>query len=166
MFNDLKLRDRAFYQLHVTHAINLQVDLFLARNRDTYTSRSNMVQQALLQKLARDRPLLARNPATDPLSLGRLLPVRKAAEKAEARRVRRWCVVIDADVDAVTRDFLNAYGARHGALCRFVEDAIQELMDPAIRHAGTSRAELQVPKSLPLPPFAPPGHQGCGALLT
>lgn len=166
MYNDLKLRNRAFYQINVSLAISRDVDLFLARHKEKYTSRSNMVQQAVEQKLQREQPLLPRNPATDPLCLAHLLPDRKSAEKREARRTMRWCIVIDADVDAITRDFLNAYGARHGALCRFVEDAIYELMAPSTRRTGSSPFKLKIPRSLPLPPFARPGHQGHGALLS
>lgn len=153
MWNNLKSRKSAFYQVYVTCDRNKDVGIFLKANKAKYGSRSRMVQQALLQKLERDRPLLSRNRAIDPLHLAQGLADRRVSEKRIARRSVRWCLMLDNAVDIQVRDFLNQYGARHGALCRYIDDAVIELIDPSKRRrtAALHSDPIRIPKNMPMP---------------
>jgi hypothetical protein len=158
MWSNLKTRQCAFYQVYVTTNRDSDVKAFLKANKNEYSSRSNMVQAAVLQKLGRDKPLLSRNPAIDPLRLAQCLSERRVDEKRIARRVVRWCLVLDVAVDIQVRAFLREYGARHGALCRYIDDAILELIDPTKRR--NTAAKEKVPRDaihtlseMPLPPL-------------
>jgi hypothetical protein len=146
MWNDLKTRHCAFYQVHVTSERHKAVSDFLKLNKAKHPSRSAMLQTALLEKLERDKPLLNRNPAIDPLRLAGSLVERRAEEKRRARRVVRWCLVLDVQVDEKVRAFLKAYGARHGALCRYVDDALAELIDPSLIRSAARNAPRQTVK--------------------
>lgn len=138
MWKNLKTRDLCFWQLHVSAETDQTIKTYLkTTDGQQFNSRSNLVQRAVEKKLEHEMPRLRNGVSHDPLRLSHDLPNRKAEERAKARRHIRWCVVLDRAVDRKVRSFLKTYGARHGARCRFVDDALRELMttNEAAMHA-------------------------------
>lgn len=129
MWENIKQRDLAFWQLHVSSDMDRSISAYLkSPGGSRFRSRSNLVQEAVRRKLERDAPILADNLGHDPLRLSHDLANRRAEERSIARRHVRWCVVLDRAIDRKLRAFLTKYGARHGAHCRFVDDALRELI--------------------------------------
>lgn len=129
MWENVKERSLAFWQLHVSKDLDHSVTKFLKSPPGRqYRSRSNLIQCAVEEKLGRDASLLKQGVQNDPLRLSQDLPARKAEERTRTKRHVRWCVVLDRHVDRQLRSFLAKYGARHGAQCRYVDDAVTELI--------------------------------------
>lgn len=129
MWKNMKTRDLCYWQLHVSSETDRTIKNYLNTPQgQQFNSRSNLVQRAIEDKLDREVPRLRKGVAHDPLRLSHDLPYRKAEERAQTRRHVRWCVVLDRAVDRKVRSFLKTYGARHGARCRFVDDALRDLM--------------------------------------
>lgn len=129
MWENVKERNLAFWQLHVSKDMDRSVTSFLkSPSGRQYRSRSNLIQCAVEEKLAKDASLLKQSVEHDPLRLSQDLPARKAEERTRAKRHVRWCIVLDRHVDRQLRSFLAKYGARHGAQCRYVDDALTELI--------------------------------------
>lgn len=145
MWKDVNTRQTITWSLVIGPALDEATRAYLERKGGRRSSRSQFVQKAVLQKLERDESLLARGVSFDDwMGLSDRLAERRMVEKRRERKSIRWCVVLDATVDGRVRAFLREYGARHGALCRFVEDAVREAMTNHLPVAARkARAHLE-----------------------
>lgn len=145
MWKDVNTRETVTWSLVIGPALDEAMRAYLERKGGRRCSRSQFVQKAVLQKLERDERLLAGGVTFDDwMGLSDRLAERRMVEKRRERKSIRWCVVLDASVDGRVRAFLREYGARHGALCRFVEDAVREAMTshlPVSARVTRSRVE-------------------------
>lgn len=145
MWKEVNTRQTVTWSLVIGPALDEAMRAYLERKGGRRCSRSQFVQKAVLQKLERDERLLAGGMNFDDwMGLSDRLAERRMVEKRRERRSLRWCVVLDATVDGRVRAFLREYGARHGALCRFVEDAVREAMTSHLPlSARGARARLE-----------------------
>lgn len=129
MWENTKERDACYWQIHVSADMDKRVQDYLnSPEGQKHRSRSNLVQSAVEKRLTTAAPVLKTKAAGDPLRLAADLASRKAEERAKTRRHVRWCIVLDRAVDKQLKSFLRSYGARHGARCRFVDDAVRDLI--------------------------------------